>query len=1230
MLQNIDEEFNLLLRQNRQYEVSITQLHEKIEESIDRFRMAAQSLCAISEAFGRGWGATRGGGLSFEACDYMNATTIIAGDAISDFEIALRKHIISTKDCIAQENKRIEMKLRARLDLLRAHDIAFRALARARALCTGTTMASNEVANPSSFEERTTGLSSRPENDQDSRVARLRTDFLRGHELIKGDLRALLAGRAALYHEILVELSDIQLRLLGRMYNALGTSAGYRAEVPALKRETKAERKLERTGAGDSGAAREVFDTRQKGGESKAPHSSMHAAATDISQWGRGVEGFVGPAPRLGEPPSGMDVASAVLEGLVARVEAIAICEQRVAEEELTALSNVVAAAGGGGERRLSFFLSAQPRPVVTGSTAFTASSDAQSVLPVQTTPVAPAPGNAFVTAAGETGVHGNRTGGGSRGDNPLNRLRKMLGSGGMKGGEGGAAEESDVGGLGGGQGRGREEDPQKTQSEREEEGQGAGQEEAKDGWARLEDDFQASLLEAASKIPTCGWRKKEEEPEEGKASSSEVAEGTFIPSASSPGTRRGYLASLASFKAFHNPFRPIGRALGSPPSQCDRSEDSWGTAPGARHQLVRDKETRPQALGWSPERDAEKYQSLTHREEIATLRSILFPSYLPTCSTSPLAAGNETPLTTSLGMPGAFSSPSHLRPSSNTTTTPPLPPPPFVFKHHPDRLAWLGAGLRFLDVVGLAEASCVSKEWERLLRRDARGHEAWRQAVRGGGVPEGVRARFWYYLLYSPSIPWRPSFPLRSGRDSNGKSKSAPDAWAGSSPVHTLDLKDEATTGAHGGRTLSGPRRPVPGLYQSLVARALEQIRQYQEAGRMAGSGSPEGVLEEAGGGSANEWGDEQEPQQASSGLSREGKGDEGGEMAGTGRCGGGGGARGLEPREPHHSPPRMPLARADTYGQYRSNWINEIAVDVERTYVVEPDGDARESLCFQSPTPSEGSCTPERQRPRLSRVLQAYAIYHPRLKYCQGMNTCVALLLMVTKNDEEAAFWLLVGLAEECGMREVWMEGMPRLKACFAVFDRLLRIRTPGLHAHFLETGVHVAMFSSKWFVTLYANLDTLPPQAVLRVWDVFLVEGWSVIFGVAVSLIEMLEGQLRDLDLEDILRLVQNPRAALLACSTTRADGGSRREKEEEEGGQDGGQTRQDGDPLQDGEKGVAIRGVVGEEKGGKCGMAHCGEAGPMSTLSCMPTILLRRASAIAEGAQVFADVQKEYNL
>ena len=175
------------------------------------------------------------------------------------------------------------------------------------------------------------------------------------------------------------------------------------------------------------------------------------------------------------------------------------------------------------------------------------------------------------------------------------------------------------------------------------------------------------------------------------------------------------------------------------------------------------------------------------------------------------------------------------------------------------------------------------------------------------------------------------------------------------------------------------------------------------------------------------------------------------------------------------------------------------------------------------------EARLSREIQRHRLSRVLWAFAVYNPRVRYCQGMNMVAALLLKVTNSDEEAAFWLLVGMCDQYFLDEMWADGMPRLKLCFHVLERLIEMRTPEFHAHFCGTslfpgqlmhettnpssvprssltthfwsalpflladcGVHVAMFSSKWFVTLFSNLDTLPLKTVLRIWDVFFVEG------------------------------------------------------------------------------------------------------------------------------------------
>lgn len=62
------------------------------------------------------------------------------------------------------------------------------------------------------------------------------------------------------------------------------------------------------------------------------------------------------------------------------------------------------------------------------------------------------------------------------------------------------------------------------------------------------------------------------------------------------------------------------------------------------------------------------------------------------------------------------------------------------------------------------------------------------------------------------------------------------------------------------------------------------------------------------------------------------------------------------------------------------------------------------------------------------------------------------------VTDNDEEMAFWLLVGMCDQFHLDGMWADGMPRLKLCFHVLDRLIEMRMPSLYQHFQVLRPHM----------------------------------------------------------------------------------------------------------------------------------------------------------------------------
>lgn len=61
---------------------------------------------------------------------------------------------------------------------------------------------------------------------------------------------------------------------------------------------------------------------------------------------------------------------------------------------------------------------------------------------------------------------------------------------------------------------------------------------------------------------------------------------------------------------------------------------------------------------------------------------------------------------------------------------------------------------------------------------------------------------------------------------------------------------------------------------------------------------------------------------------------------------------------------------------------------------------------------------------------------------------------------------------------------------------------MQMPQLAAHMEEEGVLPTMYCSQWFLTLFAY--TLPIDHLLRVWDVFLLEGPKILFRSAVLML------------------------------------------------------------------------------------------------------------------------------
>jgi len=165
------------------------------------------------------------------------------------------------------------------------------------------------------------------------------------------------------------------------------------------------------------------------------------------------------------------------------------------------------------------------------------------------------------------------------------------------------------------------------------------------------------------------------------------------------------------------------------------------------------------------------------------------------------------------------------------------------------------------------------------------------------------------------------------------------------------------------------------------------------------------------------------------------------------------------------------------------------------------------------------------------LARLLRALVLWDPEVAYCQGMNYVVFFALRtaalgcsdgdravgldlrnayatVSDEQETSAFSLVTCLMQHYGARALFLDRTPLLKLYSFCFARLMERRLPSVQRS-LEGLDGVLGF--KWFGTLFTTI--LPPQAVMRVWDVLFRDGLPALLCVALALCSLVAPALED---------------------------------------------------------------------------------------------------------------------
>lgn len=174
------------------------------------------------------------------------------------------------------------------------------------------------------------------------------------------------------------------------------------------------------------------------------------------------------------------------------------------------------------------------------------------------------------------------------------------------------------------------------------------------------------------------------------------------------------------------------------------------------------------------------------------------------------------------------------------------------------------------------------------------------------------------------------------------------------------------------------------------------------------------------------------------------------------------------------------------------QSSWTTQIDLDVNRA--------ARNHMMFRERY-GKG------QRALFS-ILKAYSSEDNEVGYCQGMSDMTALLLKYV--TEEEAFWMLQRLmvVPKWSMRNLFLPGFPKLQLAFYVHDALLALYCPTLTHHLTKENIMAPFYATKWY--LLAFLDIFPFEVTIRLWDLFLTEGYEICYSIGVGIMRMNEGE------------------------------------------------------------------------------------------------------------------------
>ncbi|KAI8452155.1 rab-GTPase-TBC domain-containing protein [Phakopsora pachyrhizi] len=151
---------------------------------------------------------------------------------------------------------------------------------------------------------------------------------------------------------------------------------------------------------------------------------------------------------------------------------------------------------------------------------------------------------------------------------------------------------------------------------------------------------------------------------------------------------------------------------------------------------------------------------------------------------------------------------------------------------------------------------------------------------------------------------------------------------------------------------------------------------------------------------------------------------------------------------------------------------------------------------------------------------VLLAWSVFWRERPYYPTGSSHVAALLLINMPPADA-FLSLVNLTRKSCLSYFYNQKVSEIEGFYRIFENLFSESMPKLYKNFRERRLLPSFYLEPWIRSVY--ISHLPLELSTRIMDVFVLEGDSFLFRVALTILETLEARLYNpdrLELEAVL--------------------------------------------------------------------------------------------------------------